>query len=122
MIQRIQTIWLFLCAIIASLLMFVSLLEQTNYDLLLKVESGLIVVLSIVTIFLYRNRPLQIKLCYGILVLLILSYLAFFLPDAKIVGGKLPVVFPFIAGIFDVLAICAIKKDEKLIRSLDRLR
>jgi hypothetical protein len=122
MIQRIQTIWLFLTAIIASLLTFVPALEQKNYDLLLKAESGLIVVLSVITIFLYKSRALQIKLCYGILILLILSCLILFLSGTKTGEGKLPFVFPFIAGIFDILAICAIKKDEKLIRSLNRLR
>ncbi|MDR0681256.1 MAG: DUF4293 domain-containing protein [Dysgonamonadaceae bacterium] len=122
MIQRIQTVWMLFVAIIASLFIFVSVIEQSNQVLLLKAESGLIAVLSIVVIFLYKNRALQIKLCYGILVLLILSYIILFFSGVKVVVGKLPLVFPFVAGIFDILAILAIKKDEKLVRSLDRLR
>ncbi|MDR0412794.1 MAG: DUF4293 domain-containing protein [Dysgonamonadaceae bacterium] len=121
MIQRIQTIWLLAGAIIASLLLFVPALEQKNVDLLLKAGSGGVVVLSIIAVFLYKNRPLQVKLCYGILVLLILSCLVLFLSGTT-VAGKWPIVLPFISGIFNILAIRAIKKDEKLIRSLDRLR
>jgi hypothetical protein len=103
-------------------LIFFPVIEQNNLDLLLKSENGLIVVLSIIVIFLYKNRSLQIKLCCGILVLLIFSYITLFLPGTKAAIGKWPAVFPFVAGIFDILAICAIRKDEKLVRSLDRLR
>jgi hypothetical protein len=133
MIQRIQTIWLLGVAIISSLLIFVPVIG--NYDLLLKAESGWVAVLSIIIIFLYKNRPLQIKLCYVILILLILPYITVFLyilqiwtsPFLGTIGkwkGAIVavLVLPLIAGLFDILAIRAIKKDEKLVRSLDRLR
>lgn len=136
MIQRIQTIWLLLVALFSSLLMFCPVAAKVNfglasvsYDSYLAIGSGLIAICAVIAIFLYKNRSLQVKMCYGILVLLALSYtIVFFdlypvyLSKEAYMVFKFPIVFPLIAFVFDLLAIRAIWKDEKLVRSLDRLR
>jgi hypothetical protein len=132
MIQRIQTIWLFLVAVL-GILMYLPVTEKTEltptfpYVLLLGIECGLIVALSIFSIFRYKKRRLQIQLGYWTLLLWVLVYVTIFLNVwwygiEKIVAWKLPALFPLIAIVFTLLAIQAIKKDEKLVRSLDRLR
>lgn len=85
--------------------------------------------LASVTILFYKRRKLQINLGYLTIFAIVLIYVfgAFFLWDLKqnyLVSISYTIVctFPFIALIFEFLAIRGIKKDEKLIRSLNRLR
>jgi len=85
--------------------------------------------LALITIFLYKKRLIQIRLCIFNAFLLIVFYLIYacFL-FIGINGIKLSfdfsygLAFPFIAFIFDLLAINAIHKDENLVKSLDRIR
>lgn len=86
-------------------------------------------IVSLATIFLYKKRILQMRLCSFDIILNVLTllltaldiYLAHNKGDADI---KLywPVVIMPINVIFLYLAIRAIGKDEALVRSLDRLR
>ncbi|MCC8146240.1 MAG: DUF4293 domain-containing protein [Bacteroidales bacterium] len=137
MIQRIQTIWLLLIAVLSVLLIFLPTAEKLNFesvsafpfDLVFAAENGLVALLSVITIFLYKNRDLQTKMCYLILVLLVavIATIAYDIWEPirdtmTTVEYKIPISFPLIAIIFDLLAIRSIKKDEKLVRSLDRLR
>jgi hypothetical protein len=130
MIQRIQTFWLLLIFFLSGCLFFLPAVKNEFvytffYKWLLNIEIGLTVILSTITIFLYKNRCLQIKLCAGIFVIQILLYLTLFFAvrsaEASITWN-FPAGFPLIVMIFDVLAVRAIKKDEKLVHSLDRLR
>ncbi|MBQ9138859.1 MAG: DUF4293 domain-containing protein [Alistipes sp.] len=92
--------------------------------------------LPFVTIFLYKNRPLQIRLCGVLCVLLIGSLLLtaaftyavctnifadFDITWANVVF-RFPVLMPIISVIFTVLAMRAILRDELLVRSIDRIR
>jgi hypothetical protein len=87
------------------------------------------ILLALITIFLYKKRLIQIRFCIFNAFLLIIFYLiyAFFL-FIGINGVKLNfdfsygLAFPFIAFILDLLAIRAIRKDENLVKSLDRIR
>jgi glucose-6-phosphate-specific signal transduction histidine kinase len=85
--------------------------------------------LALFNIFLYKKRKLQIRLCYALLLLPVLLYVIYFIFDRQFLPlseffqqTPLTFVFPFIAVILIYLAIRGIKKDEKLVRSLDRLR
>ena len=134
MIQRVQTVWLFLIAVLSGLLQFMPITERVNsenfptffpFETIFMIENGIITFLAIITIFLYKNRPLQIKLSQGLLVLLGLSCatIAYYIWTSPTdIIYKYPIVFPIIAIIFNLLAIFSIKKDERLVRSLDRLR
>jgi hypothetical protein len=147
MIQRIQTIYIFFAAVFVALLLKLDFAElavngelfvfnakgiisdgQILYDgLPVMGFIGLITLLHLVIIFLYKKRIRQIRfLSFTILLLLgLVGVMFYFLyaafEDAEIVF-KIPVVFPVLAVILDYLAIRAIGKDEALIRSLNRIR
>ncbi|MDR0543704.1 MAG: DUF4293 domain-containing protein [Dysgonamonadaceae bacterium] len=134
MIQRIQTVWILSIALLNVGLFFLPAVSSETapcfpYQWIPDAEIGLTVLLAIAAIFLYKRRQLQIKWCYAILILQMALFASFFLIVPKATGATLtatdwnfPILFPFISLVLDVLAIRAIKKDEKLVRSLDRLR
>ena len=155
MIQRIQTLYLLgivalmVAALFTPLAYFVAGTEV--YELFafsLKAEGaaeagqstmymGIIVALAtllpLVTIFCFKNRMLQIRLCAVELVLLagaeifmaIYYYLSnrmFSMMEFHTQGLRIAIIFPLVALILDYLALRAIFKDETLVRSLDRIR
>ncbi len=143
MIQRIQTIFLFLAAaasfaglalpfattgqpVAASRLFDDQTFTLMDNEILLAafLLAGAI---WLIDIFLFRNRPLQIRLAYiGILVLLFGIGLgaSFFFRDPAVERAQVAigVGLPIVALIAAILARNAIRKDEKLVRSADRLR
>lgn len=147
MIQRIQTVYLFISAILIALLMKLKLADlSVNNELYTFFAKGIyngdnmvfngiaifiliwiITLLHLGVIFLYKKRIAQIRILVFTLILLIgLFGLFFFFSYSGFEGAKaafkIPVVFPVIAIILDYLAIRAIGKDEALIRSLNRIR
>jgi hypothetical protein len=134
MIQRIQTVWLLLIALLNVGLFFIPTVQNAgNYSFpcqwIVNIETGGTVLLALAAIFFYKQRRRQIKGCYGIFILQIALYLSLFLLVPKAVGATItstawnfPIFFPAISLVLDVFAIRAIQKDEKLVRSLDRLR
>jgi len=126
MIQRIQTIYLFFVFCLMALVVY---LPPFSSSWTVWGDSGIVAALALITIFLYKKRSLQIKISYVMLFLLILVYVLYFLfewPKGTFAdlfrNIRFTFVFPFIAIIFVYLAILGMKKDEKLIRSLDRIR
>jgi uncharacterized membrane protein YwzB len=86
-------------------------------------------ILALITIFLYKNRIMQIRFCIYNFVLIIVFYgmCAFFLWKLTRLSGDyqlqgISFVFPLICLILNYLAIHSIRADETLIRSLNRLR
>lgn len=150
MIQRIQTVFLLAAFVFTVLLFFVpftSLISDLVYNFSLngitstKVAEqiqqpvwltlfGLVNSLIIlVTIFLFKNRRLQMKLTLlATLLSFGLNAAMYFLTDryhtllSAEVNYKISFIFPLIAAILLFLAYRSIRKDENLIRSLDRLR
>jgi len=158
MIQRIQTVFLFLAFLVTIALFFfplagiysttaaykfyvyelrnmvpgeVSIFSfMTTFPLLLL--NILVGAFSMASIFLYKNRVLQAKIVrIAILTDIILIALVFFV-YAKIIETNLfaspdylneaGIYFPLISLVFLILANRSIMKDEKLVRSVDRLR
>lgn len=138
-IQRIQSIYLLIAALAGSALfgfpfatapaqqegMLVDGAFDVNDHIGLIVLTVLVVLLSVATIFLYNNRVLQMNLGKLNIVLLLglvglAGYLFFTLQVATSLGFGL--VAPALVLIFVVLANRNIQKDEKLVRSADRLR
>ena len=123
MIQRKQTVFLLLAAILGVLII-------VNYPmwplfLLSLVASSL----SIFTIFKYKRRPLQARLSVIAAVLFLLWYPAvllvnkFMMPsglqfDIVNVWGALPAI----SAILCMLARKGIMDDERLVRAADRIR
>lgn len=92
--------------------------------------TAVISILALVTIFLFKKRILQIRLCVfnAILMLGFYGLFAFFIwvMEGKFtdiaLNVKIALSFPIIALILNYLAIRNIGADEALVRSLDRLR
>jgi hypothetical protein len=138
MIQRPQTLWLLLSAISALLsFMFpfvtgkgiVKGLEadisvSANGSVLLLLATGISLVLSGATIFLYKNRPLQMMLSLVGLFLGVGIIILYIMEMNKLDKATLALfaILPFamLTGYF--MAYRNIRKDEKLVKSLDKLR
>jgi len=125
MIQRIQTVYLFLVFCLMAVLVFIPFSSSWTVSLV----AGIIAVVAVITVFLYKKRGLQIKMGYLLLLLLVLVYALYYIFDRHYVPIadllqqiRFTFVFPFVAFVLVYLAIRGIKKDEKLVRSLDRLR
>lgn len=145
MIQRIQSIFLFLSAacfgvlfslpLMASDATTIQMLSDHLYDvqdhIALTVTTIITVLLALMTIFLYKNRKLQKRLTL-ILVLcsLVFVALAYFLIQQASGSGisslglqmRAGIFLPFVAIVFNLLASRYIGKDEKLVQSMNRLR
>ncbi len=93
----------------------------------LMILIGIIALLHLVALFLYKKRILQIRiLAFTIILMLGLFGLFFYFTYASFeevkVAFKVAVALPLASVILDWLAIRAIGKDEALVRSLDRIR
>ncbi|WP_298782413.1 DUF4293 family protein [uncultured Polaribacter sp.] len=143
MIQRIQTIYLLLVSIISGGLIFVFNLWNTLKEKIFVLDLFSEEVLSLkiipilfflsalssfVTIFLYKNRKLQfvigrIIILINLFLLGLLIYLSLTLSGETSVSEKgIGMFLPILAVLLLVLANKAIKKDEDLVKSVDRLR
>ncbi|REJ82353.1 MAG: DUF4293 family protein [Bacteroidetes bacterium] len=152
MIQRVQSLLLLITAGLAVILMFVPVYELHNTvgqpggssdpqgvyifsneshqgNALLLIINSVIGALAFVTIFMFKWRGLQIRMCnLGLLLTCLMIGLLFFLADTMSsnmnqrveykFGSYIPLiqlVLLFVSGKF-------IRKDEDLVRSADRLR
>jgi len=137
MIQRIQSVYLFLVFCLMAAIVFFpisvpSSLATTFRDFKEGFSTGLaigIAIMAFITIFLYKNRQRQIRICYALILVEFLIYALYFIFERDNLSlanfyqhARFTFVFPFIAIILLFLAIRAIRKDEKLVRSLERLR
>lgn len=129
MIQRVQTVYLLIVAVLMICLLCLSISSALLNNWILLAIAGVTAGIAVLAIFLYKNRKAQIKVCQSVLLFLVAYYIAFAISNLGVLfelpdqlGAVYPVVFPFIAMIFTFLAIGGIRKDEKLIRSADRIR
>jgi hypothetical protein len=81
-------------------------------------------VISTATIFLYKDRKLQIKLCIGGLVLSAVIIFLYILEIKKISKSTIAIwaILPIAILVGYFMALKNIRKDEKLVKSLDKLR
>lgn len=139
MLQRIQSVWLFLTSVFSAITfkfpfyngdwlkdnlpnIFVDLNATTT--IWLTIITVIIGVLAFITIFLFKDRKLQLKLCYlGIFLSLVLLTL-YVLEMLNFEEGTIAFWVIFYAGILIsyIFAARGITKDQKLIKSMDRLR
>jgi len=147
MIQRIQTLYLLISAILVAFLFalpFAEIVKDGSIYLFnfkgilldgtlkengmaISVLIGIILALHGFAILSYKNRIRQIRvIVFSILLMLGLFGMFFFFTYYTFSGAqisfKLSLVFPLVAIILDYLAIRSIGKDEALIRSIDRIR
>jgi len=158
MIQRIQSVYLLLAAVALALIVFFPISVHTfrglTVDLVLLDRSApdvisasmminlwpalsgviLLVLLAFVIIFLFRNRPLQMRLTMiAVLLNMILVMGLFWMsghlaakldPESidHVVNYQFGIYLPIISLLFFILAYRGIRKDERMVRAADRLR
>lgn len=164
MIQRIQTVYLLIIALIAALLLInnPSFLEVQGFDKWTDSEMGyislhfnsaiwkvgdavverntlnfttytlgVISALSFISIFLFRNRKLQLMLVAFNYIFILILYILMIYYGMKYTGAvsqerdldiAIGLFFPLFLPIFNYMALRRINYDEVLVRSTDRLR
>ena len=136
MIQRIQSVWLFVAAAVTFLTLKLSfysgtlpadtLYHQLNGTdtILLMSTTILLGVLSLVNIFLFKKRKIQLRLTILAIVLELLLIFLFYRETTKFVQGEYAITAALHVVIILSLIFAArgINADEKLIRNSDRLR
>ena len=127
MIQRIQSIYLAFSGILLAILFFITI-KNLNLIITLILINNLF---SFILIFLYKNRKLQMKICLTHLILLIILIISTISQNylmhsndinSFITTYYIDIIIPIISILFVVLAYKGVKKDENLIKSMDRLR
>jgi hypothetical protein len=139
MLQRMQTLWLLFAAICAFLSIRLSFYggnvevpgQPASYQYLnaafniwiLIITVGLICV-SVVDIFLYKKRKLQSRIAILALLFALLNIYLYYKQTLKFTSGNysLTSILSFLIPVFLFLAIRGISRDEKLVKSLNRLR
>lgn len=157
MLQRIQSLYLALVILLGLVLLFMPVLSFTAYEhhyvmnayktiqsdskeflsknMGVGALQGLIILISGIVIFLFKNRDLQMKLAKFNILLLAFQIAAIVMysdvvrkaiPDQEpadvLVNFEFACTIPLISLILTYLAVRAIKKDDDLVRSADRLR
>ena len=145
MIQRIQTIFLLVCSasffslfglpFATSSIAIPQLFSDMTYDIndspILMALCILGGIISLSAIFLFNNRALQLKMSYVTTVLCILLPLVVVLlvynegtttTQTEKIDDNIGIYLPLIGLIFSVLSSRYIKKDDNIVKSMDRLR
>ena len=136
MLQRIQTIYLLISAIISGGLIFVFHLWTTENEVPVFAKDHLIYLLlflgsaflSLISIFKYKNRQSQfvmgrLNIILNFILLGLFVYRLLIAPGESQISEKgVGIFMPIFSIVFLVLANKAIKKDEDLVKSVDRLR
>jgi hypothetical protein len=151
MLQRIQSMFLFIILGISVSDLFVPLaiFEKKNvYELFclnvidtgtgqvqefisfpLLIVMAVIVLITVITIFSYKNRPRQIKFCkLNILMNFVFIVVLFYFADEfeKLSGANaqytIGAFLPLASVVLLFLTNRSVKKDEELVKSADRLR
>lgn len=156
MIQRIQSVFFLIVVILGAVFSFVPVLTfsqgdgaflMTAYKTInvatesvvsnnmgVGVLQGIVILLSLVIILMFKNRGLQMKIGKLNILLLALQIAAIVMysdaaktaintaPGEVSVGFGFGAVVPVISLILTYLGIRFIKKDDELVRSADRLR
>lgn len=135
MIQRIQSVYLIVVILVNILAVFflagylddiLNLIVEFGFEYHL--YFGIISLLSIIGLFLFKNRSSQMKV--GVMNLLLnfvaLGFLVYWLltlPGEIDISEKgIGLILPVISIVFIVLAQKAIKRDDELVKSADRFR
>lgn len=156
MIQRIQTVYLFLATLVLFALYVFPLVHNVNINgtissinvkgvyqdlidsrhytvefIAIKILTAPIALLPTLIIFFFKKRKQQIALCYSAILVIIGFSFAIAQTVKSVTARGLEIQFgnmgigmflSSIAIILVILALKAIQRDEKLVRSADRLR
>jgi hypothetical protein len=151
MIQRIQSVYFLLTSVLSLLFLrgpFLTFIDNSGASISLTISGAVISgnekiatyiilpvlavivpLMAVVIILLFRKRQLQIKLT-GILVAMEIGFIAasaicvlliLSKNDASIASWSKPLI-PLVQIVLTLLALRAIRKDEDLVKSYDRIR
>jgi hypothetical protein len=140
MLQRKQTIWLLMAAVCAGLSMkfsffsgnkitipgqpatFQSLVATSN--MVINIITVVLLVGSLIAIFMYKNRRQQMRTVIALMVLSFVNIALYHHETKDFVQGNfdLTAALAITIPIWLILAMRGIRKDSKLVKSLDRLR
>ena len=136
MIQRIQTIYLLISAIFSGGLIFILHLWTTENEVPVFAKDNMTyflmflgsALLSLISIFKYKQRQTQfvlgrLNIILNFILLGLFVYQLLISPGESQISEKgVGIFIPIFSIVFLVLANKAIKKDEDLVKSVDRLR
>ena len=140
MLQRIQTVWLLIASalgfatlsnsisfysgnkLVENVSRFVPLTARENIFILILTVS--IAVAALVTVFLFKDRKMQLKVTLGIFAVSLTNIGLYYLQTKNYVEGKMDLtsLAAFAIPVFLLMAARGIWKDEQLVKSVDRLR
>ena len=152
MIQRIQTLFLLAASVLMGLLVFIPMATIVDFknntfqffsrglirqDMQVVIPSIpflaiiiLIAILLFLAVFLYKNRMRQIRICVFSMLLLIGVHGLFMYHSSYIkkhidilsINYNITIMFPILSLILVYMASRAIRKDDRLVKSYDRIR
>lgn len=140
MIQRIQTLWFLVAIIFLGLTFMMALYRSPDVRLFPNFYLGesvlgiictaVSILLTFYTLILFRNRKRQAMFGWVAIIASLgtFAYLYIacesYLESNQVVGGSywFGLFMPLISIVFIFLGLLGVRKDEKLIKSLDRLR
>lgn len=151
MIQRIQTVFLFLAAVALGLFLYFPLirLEPGHFaavdlkgwditqrlpfmgDVYIYYVTSILaltaIALTLLNILFYKNRGLQMLLCwFAVVIIVAVQAFVYYKYQTWVFIGDVVLrkwnLFSVVAVLFELLAFFYIRKDEETIKSLDRLR
>ncbi len=140
MLQRIQTVWLLIASalgfatlsnsisfysgnkLVENVSKFVPLTARENIFILILTVS--IAVAALVTVFLFKDRKMQLKVTLGVFAVSLANIGLYYLQTKNYIEGKMDLtsLASFAIPVFLVLAARGVWKDEQLVKSVDRLR
>lgn len=140
MIQRIQTVWFLIATLLLGLTFLFDIYKQTSIadlanlslgnDLLGIITVSVAMLLSFYTIFLFKNRKKQITFAWFSIISALVAFAYLYIAcdryteQYNIVDGHywIGLFMPLLSLVFLFMGLFGIRKDQKLIKSLDRLR
>ena len=142
MIQRKQSLWLLIAALLNVCVFFFGIyryhIMENGIDTLKEIRVNdhlpslllalVMTILPFVTIFMFGNRKRQVSMSF-VSILTVCSFIGIALGRTRDLGALsssesywLGTILPIASLVFLFMAIMGIRKDEKLVRSVDRLR
>ncbi|MES2329417.1 MAG: DUF4293 domain-containing protein [Bacteroidota bacterium] len=140
MIQRLQTLWLLFAAILtfatfstsffSGYILIDNIRQKQDFtamsNIFLMIFTGLVCAGSLFTIFLYKHRELQFKVTLILFAISILDLVFYYMGYTKFIETDRTVgitaVIALIIPLFLLLAARGMYLDQKLVKSVDRLR
>ena len=129
MLQRIQSVFLFISSVITPIMIFfVPIFELESKEMFAsdflwaKVFLFISTLLSLISITLYKNRKKQILLCSFSRTQITIALILLLFMYKKQMNIKIELLLFAIPYLLLILSSYFIKKDDKLVKSSDRIR